>query len=67
MDAADRAQIQIEREEAQRRRVTDDRPAVSAERCRDCCEEIPAARRAAVPGCTRCAGCDQDHEREVRR
>ncbi|MBJ8745995.1 TraR/DksA family transcriptional regulator [Citrobacter farmeri] len=31
--------------------------AVSAERCMECGEDIPAPRRAAVPGCQTCASC----------
>ncbi|AYL51280.1 TraR/DksA family transcriptional regulator [Citrobacter freundii] len=34
-----------------------DRNAVSAEHCAECGEDIPAARRAAVPGCQTCAEC----------
>lgn len=30
--------------------------------CRDCGEEIPARRLAAVPGCGRCAECQADFE-----
>lgn len=33
------------------------RNAVSAERCEECGEDIPAPRRATVPGCQTCAGC----------
>lgn len=33
------------------------RNAVSAEHCEDCGEDIPAPRRAAVPGCQTCADC----------
>lgn len=31
--------------------------AVSAEHCAECGEDIPAPRRAAVPGCQTCADC----------
>ncbi|MEY1397932.1 TraR/DksA family transcriptional regulator [Klebsiella aerogenes] len=31
--------------------------AVSAEHCTECGEDIPAPRRAAVPGCQTCAEC----------
>lgn len=34
-----------------------DRNAVSAEHCDECGEDIPAPRRAAVPGCRTCADC----------
>ena len=33
------------------------RNAVSAEHCAECGENIPAPRRAAVPGCQTCADC----------
>ena len=33
------------------------RNAVSAEYCEECGEEIPLARRVAVPGCQTCAEC----------
>ncbi|MHA0888189.1 TraR/DksA family transcriptional regulator [Enterobacter ludwigii] len=33
------------------------RNAVSAEHCAECGEDIPAPRRAAVPGCQTCAEC----------
>lgn len=33
------------------------RNALSAERCVECGEDIPAPRRAAVPGCQTCAEC----------
>ena len=36
----------------------------AATECEDCGEEIPQARREAMPGCTRCAECQQMHERQ---
>lgn len=30
--------------------------------CADCGEEIPEARRKAIPGCTRCVKCQEQHE-----
>lgn len=30
--------------------------------CMDCSEEIPEARRRAVPGCTKCVSCQEQHE-----
>lgn len=39
-----------------------DRNAVSAEHCAECGEDIPAPRRAAVPGCQTCASCQADLE-----
>jgi phage/conjugal plasmid C-4 type zinc finger protein, TraR family len=38
------------------------RNAVSAEHCSECGEDIPALRRAAVPGCLTCAECQADLE-----
>lgn len=35
----------------------------SAEECEDCGEEIPEARRLAVPGVQRCVFCQEKHER----
>jgi len=39
-----------------------DRNAVSAEHCEECGEDIPAPRRAAVPGCQTCASCHEEIE-----
>ena len=36
--------------------------AVSATHCCDCGEEIPEQRRETVPGCQRCADCQEDFE-----
>ncbi|MEA3708965.1 TraR/DksA family transcriptional regulator [Enterobacter hormaechei] len=38
------------------------RNAVSADHCAECGEDIPAPRRAAVPGCQTCASCQADLE-----
>lgn len=38
------------------------RNAVSAEHCAECGEDIPAPRRASVPGCQTCASCQSDLE-----
>ncbi|HGT9291869.1 TraR/DksA family transcriptional regulator [Enterobacter kobei] len=38
------------------------RDAVSATHCSDCGEDIPELRRVKVPGCQRCASCQQDSE-----
>ncbi|QGU10635.1 TraR/DksA family transcriptional regulator [Leclercia sp. J807] len=38
------------------------RDAVSAKQCSDCGEDIPELRRVKVPGCQRCASCQQDSE-----
>ncbi|HGG8839525.1 TPA: TraR/DksA family transcriptional regulator [Enterobacter soli] len=39
-----------------------DRNAVSAEHCAECGEDIPAPRRAAVPGCQTCSSCQEEIE-----
>lgn len=38
------------------------RDAVSATHCVECGEDIPELRRVKVPGCQRCASCQQDEE-----
>ncbi|WP_220704023.1 TraR/DksA family transcriptional regulator [Citrobacter braakii] len=38
------------------------RDAVSAMHCVECGEDIPELRRVKVPGCQRCASCQQDSE-----
>jgi phage/conjugal plasmid C-4 type zinc finger TraR family protein len=43
-----------------------DHSAVSAERCVDCDDVIPDKRRVNVPGCTRCASCQQDEELRMK-
>ena len=35
----------------------------SAEECEECGDEIPEARRKAVPGCQLCVFCQEKHER----
>lgn len=35
----------------------------SLEECEECGRRIPEARRKAVPGCTRCVGCQEAWER----
>ncbi|HGY3698894.1 TPA: TraR/DksA family transcriptional regulator [Citrobacter freundii] len=42
------------------------RNAVSAERCEECDEPIPEPRRVNVPGCKRCASCQQDEELRMK-
>lgn len=39
----------------------------SLEFCEDCEEEIPEARRLAVPGVRRCVRCQEEADREDRR
>ena len=36
--------------------------AVSATHCEECGEDIPELRRVKMPGCQRCASCQQDEE-----
>lgn len=43
------------------------RDAVSATHCIDCGEDIPDLRRVKVPGCQRCASCQQDSERRQKQ
>lgn len=42
------------------------RDAVSATHCNDCGEDIPELRRVKVPGCQRCASCQQDEELRMK-
>ncbi|AMA03098.1 C4-type zinc finger protein [Enterobacter asburiae] len=42
------------------------RDAVSATHCSDCGENIPELRRVKVPGCQRCASCQQDEELRMK-
>lgn len=44
-----------------------DRNAVSAEHCVECDDEIPDLRRVKVPGCQRCASCQQDEELRMKQ
>lgn len=44
-----------------------DRNAVSATHCAECDEEIPELRRVNVPGCQRCASCQQDEELRMKQ
>lgn len=39
-------------------------PRAASPYCEGCGEEIPAARRMAAPGATRCVDCQMKHERE---
>ncbi|MDM2960408.1 TraR/DksA family transcriptional regulator [Citrobacter sp. CK202] len=63
---ADIIDIAAETEELQRNAALSahriDRNAVSAERCEECDEPIPDPRRAAVPGCSTCASCQEEIE-----
>lgn len=42
------------------------RDAVSATHCSDCGDDIPELRRVKVPGCQRCASCQQDEELRMK-
>ncbi|WP_407579413.1 TraR/DksA C4-type zinc finger protein [Citrobacter koseri] len=42
------------------------RNAVSVEHCAECGEDIPAPRRAAVPGCQTCADCQERKKRKLK-
>ena len=69
MDAADRAQQEIdvelaERLERQARAAALDAP--GAEICADCAEPIPAERRQAVPSAIRCINCQAYAERVLQ-
>ncbi len=63
-DTIDQAQAfdQMHRDHALNRRMT--RPQVSREHCIDCNEQIPAARRAALPAAERCTFCQGELERK---
>lgn len=41
--------------------------AVSATHCTDCGDDIPELRRVMVPGCQRCASCQEDSERRAKQ
>lgn len=43
------------------------RNVVSAEHCQECGEDIPAPRRAAVPGCQTCAECQRVIELKIKQ
>ncbi|MBL8370037.1 MAG: TraR/DksA family transcriptional regulator [Burkholderiaceae bacterium] len=53
-------------EQARRAGFAGKTAADSAEYCDDCGDAIPAARRAAVPGCLLCVSCQAAHERTHR-
>lgn len=68
-DDIDRAQAineQLQRDalDAHRRRQPS---GDSLNECEECGEQIPARRRQAVPGCTRCVECQMMHERDLKR
>lgn len=49
----------------QRHRI--DQNAVSAEHCSECEEDIPEARRVAMPGCKTCASCQEVLELMIKQ
>ncbi|MGE4334544.1 MAG: TraR/DksA family transcriptional regulator [Pigmentiphaga sp.] len=63
-DDADRAQAQMEMEEGWRQaaRRRGGPAGHGPTECIDCGEEIPLARRQAVPGCKRCVNCQEMFE-----
>lgn len=64
-DIVDRAQAREQeiREEAIERQRRLARLAPARVDCEDCGEKIPATRRRAVPGCSRCVDCQVEFER----
>jgi len=66
MDDLDRAQIleQRQRDEALARMQSRLRTGPAQEQCSDCGEDIPEARRAALPGVIRCVYCQQIFEKK---
>ncbi|BBV92623.1 TPA: TraR/DksA family transcriptional regulator [Escherichia coli] len=44
-----------------------DQNAVSAEHCSECEEDIPKARRVAMPGCKTCASCQEVLELMIKQ
>ncbi|EMF5208131.1 TraR/DksA family transcriptional regulator [Enterobacter roggenkampii] len=44
-----------------------DQNAVSAEQCSECEEDIPEARRVAMPGCKTCASCQEVLELMIKQ
>lgn len=41
--------------------------AVSATHCADCGDELDERRREVVPGCQRCASCQEDSEKRAKQ
>jgi len=64
-DIAQRNQEQFERLALARQLGSMPQGEAAAE-CEDCGDGIPENRRQAAPGCTRCIGCQQRHERSQR-
>jgi phage/conjugal plasmid C-4 type zinc finger TraR family protein len=69
MDEFDRAQEleQRQRDEALARVQTRLVSGPSSEECSDCGDEIPEARRQAIPGVSRCVICQNKFEKKGRR
>ncbi len=57
-ELAERVSLLAERQRRQRQQIQESRTC-----CIDCEEEIPEARRKAVPGVQRCIECQQEKER----
>lgn len=66
MDAADIASEReaIHREESLARARKAQASGPGRDTCEDCGERIPEDRKKAVPGCTRCTGCQKEHDDE---
>lgn len=65
MDDADRAQTELEREEAHLAdRIKAGRGIPSADNCYECGFEIPSERQIAVPGCSMCVDCAHIYEQK---
>lgn len=67
-DNADRATELLElRMAAALRDRQDQPPPITDPECEDCGEDIPAARREALPWAARCVECQSVHEERARR
>ncbi|WP_293766618.1 TraR/DksA family transcriptional regulator [uncultured Aquitalea sp.] len=68
-DVFDRAQeLELrQREEALARQGARQKSGSGLSHCEDCGEPIPSKRRQAVPSCTRCFNCQNEHEERNAR
>ena len=66
-DGAVQDQIDATIKEGVERARADLRKGPSLERCEECDANIPAARRAAVPGVRLCVDCQEERDQEQRR
>lgn len=64
IDPASALETMVREQAIQAHRIN--RDAVSATHCVDCGENIPELRRVNVPGCQRCASCQQDEELRMK-